>query len=258
MNRIGSSAAVKASETGSESGDRKSRRGTGKGRGRERGKKRKKEKDGRERRRRRRVAWRDAARRIGPGTRPCAVPLPHPASSTERPCRGREPINTSARARSAAEAAERGRARPSPGTRRTERPTMGGVAGSVVVREWSPRDVWHRNRECDRGIKSRRFSSLVTRPSPRSLVRPSRARACSLRLPRVRKEEGKEEKREENPESTRDRTAVAARRYRGTQRPFTACPSSARSSDSSRCTDLRTDPRAFTTLFIVQRTISHR
>jgi len=69
---------------------------------------------------------------------------------------GREPINTSVRARGTADAAEAGRARPSPGTRRPELAAMGGVAGSVVVREWSPRDVWHRNRECDRGIKSRR------------------------------------------------------------------------------------------------------
>lgn len=138
------------------------------------------------------------ARRISPGTRPCAAPLPHPASSTGRPCRGREPINTSVRARGAADAAERGRARPSPGTRRAEFPTMGGVAGSVVVREWSPRDVWHRNRECDRGIKSRQSFSSRTRPSSRSLVRPSRARVFP---PAAEGKEGRKGEKERNPES---------------------------------------------------------
>lgn len=172
MNQIGSSVAIKASETGSESGRSKERVRAEKYGGEKKKKERRKEREeGRKegkrrreplrRRRRRRVAWRDAARRIGPGTRPCAAPLPHPASSTGRPCRGREPINTSVQARGAADVAERGRARPSPGTRRPEFPTMGGVAGSVVVREWSTRDVWYRNRECDRGIKSRQVLVLV-------------------------------------------------------------------------------------------------
>lgn len=121
----------------------------------ERGEKgRKKTRESSRRHRRRRVVRRGTS---VPGT-PRRCP-----TQPRRPCRGREPINTSARARGAADAAERdrarpntaerGRTRPSPGTRRIEFPTASGVAGSVVVQEWSPRDVWYRNRECDRGIK---------------------------------------------------------------------------------------------------------
>lgn len=121
----------------------------------ERGEKgRKKMQESSRRHRRRRVVRRGTS---VPGTpRRCPTQL-------RRPCRGRESINTSARVRGAADVAERdrtlpnvaerGRTRPSPGTRQTEFPTAGGVAGSVVVQEWSLRDVWYRNRECDRGIK---------------------------------------------------------------------------------------------------------
>lgn len=95
------------------------------------------------------VAWCAAARR-SPGHGHAAAPPTQPRP----PYRGRaRPINTSARARGAAEIAERGRSRPSPGTRGTEFPTAGGVTGGSVVQEWSPSDVWYRNRECDRGIK---------------------------------------------------------------------------------------------------------
>lgn len=75
-------------------------------------------------------------------------------------------------------------------------PTMGGVAGSVAVREWSPRDVWYRNRECDRGIKSRRFKFSV-RVSVHALVRPSLARACSLPAVEGKKKRKKARKRKE-------------------------------------------------------------
>lgn len=191
------------STTGTKSGDRKSRERSGRVIKR-------REKDERKREREsRRVASSSssscsAARRI-PGQR-CALrchtqPRRRSAmsgspgdqyfgSGTRRPERGRVwPI-----------AGERARSRPSPGTRRSEFPTTGGVAGSVAVREWSPRDVWYRNRECARGIKSRRFSFRSRSTLSRSSV--SRAR-YSLRLGTYRSEterEGKagKKKKEEN------------------------------------------------------------
>lgn len=78
---------------------------------------------------------------------------------------------------------------------------MGGVAGSVAVREWSPRDVWYRNRECDRGIKSRRFKfSVRVSVHALSFVRLSRARVPSRLLEGEKKRKKSEEKEGEKGE----------------------------------------------------------
>lgn len=88
----------------------------------------------------------------------------------------------------------RGRARPSAAEPRHETnrvPHHGWRCRfSVVVREWSSRDVWHRNRECDRGIKSRQVSVHVRVQSTLSRSSVSRARVPSGCRGRGRKKEG--------------------------------------------------------------------